>query len=111
MCVYANVNDKACDDSQAKTAQVGGYLPNGFGLYDILGNVLEWTADCWHDNYAGAPGDGSAWLEGGDCGLRVLRGGSWLDAANLTRFANRDKEPTNIGAAIHGFRLARDVSL
>ena len=110
MCAYANAGSKVCDDRQAKTSAVGGFRPNAFGLYDMLGNVWEWTADCWHDSYDGAPTDGSAWLTRGDCGLRVLRGGSWLDAANITRFANRDKETPNTGASIHGFRLARDLT-
>jgi len=109
ICTYANANDKACNDRQTNTSQVGGFLPNAFGLYDMLGNVWEWTEDCWHASYEDAPNNGSAWLEGGDCGLRVLRGGSWMDAASITRFANRDKESANTGAAIHGFRVARDL--
>ncbi len=62
------------------TAPVGSFGANGFGLHDVHGNVWEWVEDCWHDSYAGAPRDGSAWLgnNGGDCSRRVLRGGSWL---------------------------------
>ena len=67
-----------CDDAYKNTAPVGSYTANGFGLYDVLGNVFEWTQDCWHEDYSGAPSDGSAW-ESGDCSGPVLRGGSWVD--------------------------------
>ena len=63
-----------------KTVPVGSYAANGFEVYDVHGNVWEWVADCWNDSYAGAPSDGSAWTSGntsGNCGSRVLRGGSW----------------------------------
>ncbi len=59
-----------------KTAEVGSYPPNPWGLYDMHGNVWEWVEDCWNDGYQEAPVDGSAWTSG-DCGRRVLRGGSW----------------------------------
>ena len=64
---------------KTSTAPVGSFPPNAWGLYDMHGNVWEWVQDCWHGNYENAPADGSAWLEanGGDCGRRVLRGGSW----------------------------------
>ena len=59
------------------TAPVGSFGANAWGLYDMHGNVWELVEDCWHETYAGAPADGSAWTVGGYCGLRVLRGGSW----------------------------------
>ena len=61
-----------------QTAPVGSFKPNAFGLYDTAGNVWEWVQDCWNENYAGAPTDGSAWEEG-DCSQRVLRGGAWFN--------------------------------
>ena len=70
-----------CDDGYEWTAPVGSYRANGYGLYDVLGNVLEWTEDCWNESYDGAPSDGRAW-ESGECGRRVVRGGSWY---NLTQ--------------------------
>lgn len=56
---------------------VGEKKPNAWGLYDMHGNAFEWCEDVWHDSYEGAPADGSAWLQGGDQGSRVLRGGAW----------------------------------
>ena len=77
-CRYANGSEDyaECSDGYEFTAPVGSFAPNAFGLYDVLGNVWEWTEDCWSDSYAGAPTNGSAW-QSGDCSLRVLRGGSW----------------------------------
>jgi formylglycine-generating enzyme required for sulfatase activity len=62
-----------------KTVPTGSLPPNPWGLHEMHGNVWEWVQDCWHDSYEGAPDDGAAWEEadGGDCGRRVVRGGSW----------------------------------
>jgi formylglycine-generating enzyme required for sulfatase activity len=93
-----------------QTAPVGSFAPNRFGLYDMVGNVFEWTEDCIHDNYIGAPADGSVWTSGGDCGNHVIRGGSWLsDPVNL-RSDNRvwltspDRRDSGLG-----FRVARTL--
>ena len=95
-----------CNDRYAYTAPVGSYRANAFGLYDMLGNVWEWTQDCWNGNYNGAPTDGSAWAAG-DCFLRVVRGGSWEDAPLGLRAAYRVGSPTVIRVYIRGFRVAR----
>jgi formylglycine-generating enzyme required for sulfatase activity len=58
------------------TTPVDSFTPNPWGLYQVHGNVLEWVEDCWHENYEGAPADGSAWLSG-DCQYHVVRGGNW----------------------------------
>lgn len=94
------------------TADVGKYKGNPFGLIDTAGNVSEWVADCRHNNYEGAPADGSAWLaeSAGDCTQAVIRGGSWLSGAAEVRsadrvFANKDYSDNTIG-----FRVARVIN-
>lgn len=77
-----------------QTAPVGSFKPNGWGLHEMHGNVWEWTQDKWHDNYEGAPDDGTAWENpsGSDDDTRVLRGGSWyfvsVDARSAVRLMN-----------------------
>jgi len=96
-------------NSGGKTHPVGEKKPNGLGLYDMSGNVREWVEDCNHGTYEGAPDDGSAWTSG-DCGLRVIRGGSWGGyTPRALRSANRDRSfPVNRYYAI-GFRLVQDL--
>ena len=89
-------------------APVGRFASNAFGLHDLVGNVSEWVADCWHDSYRRAPTDGEAWVNPG-CRNRVMRGGSWLSAPAQVRSAWRlsvDADTTN---ARLGFRVVRDL--
>ena len=120
VCRYANVADltleeeypdwprrlRECRDGYAHTAPVGSYAANDFGLHEMLGNVVEWTEDCWNGSYNGAPTDGGAWTRG-DCSLRVLRGGSWKIVREDTRSAFRARGDTGIRHYDAGFRLAR----
>ena len=95
------------DDEQS--APVGSFEPNGFGLYDVHGNVHEWVQDCWNENYTGAPNDGSA-LKTGDCSERVLRGGSWgYGGPWYLRSALRGWMPTAFWNRYIGFRIARSL--
>ena len=99
--------EKQYPHTQAGTRLVGRKRANPWGLYDMLGNVLEWTQDHWHDDYRNAPTDGSAW-EGTEAGAyRVIRGGSWLDYARCVRAAYRYRyDPGNRHDSL-GFRGAR----
>jgi len=94
-----------------QTASIGLFKANAFGLYDTAGNISEWVEDCWHENYHNAPVDGSAWLEGdgGDCSIRVVRGGSWFYESHLLRSANRDWYFAVNASGNVGFRVVRDL--
>ena len=105
----ANCYGGECGDQWEYTAPGGSFAPNGFGLYDMHGNVREWVEDCWNDSYSGAPSDGSAWLRG-DCAKRVLRGGSWLDEPGNLRAAYRDGYSTGNRDFNYGFRVARTLT-
>ena len=119
-CRFANVADQSrfqtwgfgqkheCTDGHYFTAPAGGYSPNRFGLYDMLGNAWEWTEDCWNAGYAGAPADGSARLAG-DCAQRVGRGGSWSTVPRFARSASRNKNTADHRDNLTGFRLARTL--
>lgn len=91
------------------TAPVGQFQPNPFGLYDMAGNVYEWTIDCYHASYVGAPQDGSAWTAG-DCSNRVLRGGSFREILAGARSARRYHRPPADHDDHIGFRLASSPS-
>ena len=78
-------------------------------VYDIVGNLWEWTGDCWNESYAGAPDDGAAWTSG-NCGARVLRGGSWGSVPGRVRSAFRVRGLTGSRGISYGFRVARTLS-
>ena len=96
-------------DGGGKTQSVGQKLPNAFGLFDMHGNVWEWTQDCWHETYAGAPTDGSSWTTGCSGNYRVLRGGSWNYIPASSRSAKRVRFIPDYRNFNFGFRLARDL--
>jgi formylglycine-generating enzyme required for sulfatase activity/uncharacterized caspase-like protein len=92
-----------------KTLPVDSFEANPWGLYQVHGNVWEWVEDCWNDTYQGAPASGSAWTSG-NCGRRVVRGGSWTNPSGGLRAAVRSRSPAVIRTSIQGFRLARTLS-
>ena len=98
-----------CDDGYVWTAPVGSYKPNAFGLYDMHGNVFQWTEECYADNYEGASADGSpSAIE--DCKLRVCRGGSWSFHPDHLRSARRFKTPPGVRDNWLGFRVGRTLN-
>lgn len=129
LCRYANMKDRRfkvamkrdhgidmlatdCDDGAEYTTVVGMYPANGFGLYDMIGNVAEWVADCQHPDYRGAPADGSAWNaaceQEGD--YFITRGGSYSAPRSVLRSAARGHGGrTNASSLGEGFRVAEDI--
>jgi formylglycine-generating enzyme required for sulfatase activity len=97
-------------DRWQQTSPAKSFAANAFGLYDISGNVWEWVEDVWHDDYSGAPSDGSAWISGGDPAFRVLRGGSWVNDADELRVSNRNGMSHGYRCVDDGFRCARSLS-
>jgi formylglycine-generating enzyme required for sulfatase activity len=92
-----------------QTSPVGSFKPNAFGLYDMAGNVWQWVQDCYHDNYNGAPTNGSAWTAG-DCQFHVVRGGSWIVNPRLLRSAYRGGQISGGRSDILGFRVGRTLT-
>jgi formylglycine-generating enzyme required for sulfatase activity len=88
---------------------VDSFAANPWGLYNVHGNVWEWTEDCWNENNAGNPQDGTARVAG-DCSLRVLRGGAWANAPHTLRSARRGRNPPDSRDGFIGFRVARTLS-
>ena len=121
-CRYANGADEAlknryrdrreaigsCGDRHVHTSPARRYAKNGFGLFDVLGNVWEWTADCGNDRYDEAPADGSDWARG-NCSLRILRGGSWYSEPSSLRSANRLLNRAGLRNGNVGFRVVREL--
>ena len=108
----ANYTEKSIEDfgpkgqSREQTTPVGGFqAANGFGLYDMHGNVWEWCLDYWHENYLGAPLDGSAWVSNQDAAARVMRGGSWFNFPELCRSAYRSRELPDFRNVNFGLRV------
>jgi formylglycine-generating enzyme required for sulfatase activity len=120
-CATANVADASaaqrypgwtvfgCSDGYVYTAPVGSFKANSFGLNDMLGNVFQWTEDCWNADYTGAPIDGSARSDG-DCSEHELRGGSWFSTPAYVRASYRNHFAADYRTSSVGIRLVRDVA-
>jgi len=119
-CAHANVADRTaaqqfpgwsvfgCTDGWVFTAPVGSFKPNAFALNDMLGNVFQWTQDCWTADYVGAPVDGSARVDG-NCAQRELRGGSWFSNPSYVRTNYRNHFATDYRTSSVGIRLVREM--
>jgi formylglycine-generating enzyme required for sulfatase activity len=110
---HANFGAEPCcypategQDRWLNTSPAGSFPANAFGLYDMHGNAWQWTQDCWHRSYDGAPTDGTAWTSG-SCVDMVLRGGSWNCSASTVRSAEREVHDGSGRYAVVGFRVAR----
>ena len=119
-CGFANVYDlvskkslgwplphHTCEDGFVGTAPVGSFKPNGFGLYDTVGNVWEWVQDCWRPRYHDHPRDGMP-LEAADCKVRTMRGADWSAIPSYTRYGIRSGDKIEVPHDFTGFRVARD---
>lgn len=109
----AGIGHSVCDDCGSDwdgkgTAPVRSFPANPFGLYDMLGQVFEWTADCWNLSYQGAPADGTPWMSG-DCAVHPSRGGSWNLDARIARASQRARDDHDYQGNMVGFRVARDL--
>jgi len=106
----ANCSDCGSQWDFEQAAPVGSFKPNPFGLYDTAGNVWEWVEDCWHENYVGAPSEGTMWGKenGGKCAQRVIRGGSYARERDFLRSSYR-WSGDDVGRHGMGFRLVREI--
>jgi formylglycine-generating enzyme required for sulfatase activity len=104
----ANCSDCGTSTGRKKTTTVGSFKPNDLGLYDMHGNVWEWTQDCRNDSYYGAPNSGKVW-DTGDCSDRMVRGGSWYDHAKKLRSAIRYSYMVTERYSNIGFRLVQSM--
>jgi len=104
----ANCRDCGAEWSGLGSAPVGSFEANPYGLFDTAGNVWEWVEDCWNPNHENAPADGSARTDG-DCGKRVIRGGSWYYVKKNIRSAWRFKNDARVKSYWLGFRVAREL--
>ena len=102
------LGSRSKEENRQHTLPVDSFQPNPWGLYQVHGNVSDWTQDCYHDGYAGAPSDGSAWTSG-DCSRRVVRGGAWYDTPENLRAASRGSDAATDWDGLEGFRLARTL--
>lgn len=104
-----NADEVSWYEKNCKSSQIVGLLkPNEVGIYDLSGNVSEWVQDVWHDDYSGAPTDGSAWTKGGDDAARILKGGDWFTSKKAGGVSDREGEDVSLKDNTIGFRLAHD---
>ena len=104
--LFPNLPAALCDDKFVRTAPVGTFRPNSWGLFDMLGNVFQWVEDCWHHDYFGAPSDGTAWTSR-DCRQHTARGGAWVTPPEFITTYGRIKFPPDKRVGDFGFRVVK----
>lgn len=121
LCEYANLFDNStwrefpdltpidCRDGYTRLAPVGEFEPNNFGVFDVIGNVSEWTEDCFHRNYKGSPVNGAAWTDGTKCKYRIIRGGSWFSHESESKSFARKRSQKHLRHQHVGFRIVRTL--
>jgi formylglycine-generating enzyme required for sulfatase activity len=97
------------ENSGGQTQPVGRKKANAFGLYDVYGNADQWVEDCEHNDYTGAPSDGSAWPSS-FCSRHILRGGTWNNDRSPLSSASRNSNFAEYRLNENGFRLARTLT-
>ena len=105
--LHANCFDCGSEWDSLRTAPVGSFEANDFGLHDVTGNVQEWTSDCYHGSYHGAPVDGSSW-QFPECVMRVVRGGAYTSPLDSLRSAKRSQYDQDTRLDNLGFRVVRE---
>ena len=105
---FANCRHCGSNWDGKSSAPVGQFAANPYGLFDMNGNVWEWTSDCWNENYEGAPADAAARTDG-NCERRVIRSGSWYYIARLMSATSRDSHPAQLWSYNIGIRVVRDL--
>jgi formylglycine-generating enzyme required for sulfatase activity len=104
----ANCQDCGGEWDRARPVNIGSYSANPYGLHDMNGGVMEWVADCWVQDYGGAPSDGSARTLP-NCHQRALRGGSWRNDQSYATASSRLGYDAGVRYYTNGFRIARDL--
>ena len=99
--------NKTCDDGYVFTNPVNAMPANPWGLHDMLGNLWQWTADCFTPKYSAGPSVATVAIAGGDCTQRVVRGGSWHNYPDALRSAARFALPNTLRSSSIGFRVLR----
>ncbi|MCM2265742.1 MAG: formylglycine-generating enzyme family protein [Desulfuromonadales bacterium] len=101
----ANCKECGSEWDDRMTAPVGSFAPNGYGLYDMTGNVYEWCLDARHDSYLGAPADGSVWGQNGKSNDMIIRGGAWNQPVKELTITRRCWDRADRKKNEYGFRV------
>jgi len=104
----ANCRNCGTEWSGLKSAPVGQFKPNAWGLYDVHGNVLEYVTDCWTTNHDKVPTDGSPTITEG-CLSKVVKGGAWYYLPKVSRSASRARNDKRVFSYVIGFRAFREI--